>query len=114
MVRDKDWERIQRRLRAAKNQRKEFSAAGWTFLGVLAGSVLAGMVWEPAYRAMSPELRPEFAWIWPAFVATDIGAGILSAGAFWAARVTGDAEAASIDEILEDMAEIQRVTEAQP
>lgn len=112
MIRDKDWDRIERRLNSAKHHRKEFFGAAWTFVGVLAGAILGAVAWAPAHRAMPADMQPEFAWVWPVFIATAVASLILAVGAFWAARLTEGTEAASIDEILEDMAEIRRNTES--
>lgn len=105
-VRRKDWDRIRRRLESVKGQRKEFSSAAWAFVGIAVSAIFAGIAWDPAYRTMAAPARPDAAWVWPTLINIGIAATIIAAATFWFSRQSKASEAASIEEILEDMDEI--------
>lgn len=106
MVRHKDWDRIRRRLESAKGQRKEFSGAGWAFVGIFVSALFAGIAWSPTYRSLPVALRPDAAWVWPTIIILGCAALLIAGTMFWASHITKGAERVSIDEVLEDMDEI--------
>lgn len=117
LVREKDWVRLRRRIDAAQKHRKEFAAVGWACVGVSASALFSGIAWEPAYRVLPSDLRPDFAWVWPAIVLLGAAGLVIATAMFWAAHVTKGAEGVSIQEVLEDMDEIRppaRVTSPGP
>lgn len=112
VVREKDWTRLRRQLKSTQQHRREFSAIAWASIGFAASAVLSGISWAPAYKALAPEQRPEFAWVWPALIALGILGLVLGAAMFWASHVTKGSEAATIGQILEDMDDIRDVKKA--
>ena len=107
MLRDKDWARIRKRLKTAQQQRREYSAIGWALVGVFVSATFGAISWEPAYRAMPAELRPEFAWVWPAILSIGISAAVVGAILFWVSSQSKSAERISIQEVIDDMDEIR-------
>lgn len=114
LVREKDWARIRRRIDSAQKHRREFSAVGWTCVGISVSTVLSGISWAPAYRVLPPDQMPEFAWVWPTIILLGIAGLVVAAAMFWAAHITKSAAGTSIEEVLEDMDEIHPPSAATP
>ncbi|MET4095045.1 hypothetical protein [Arthrobacter sp. UYCu712] len=114
MVREKDWARIRRRIDSAQKHRREFAAFGWACIGVAVSAVFSAMSWEPAYRVLPPDQRPDFAWVWPAILAIGISGLVVAAFMFRAAHISAGAEGVSIRDVLEDMDEIHPRPGARP
>lgn len=106
-----DWSRLRTRVQRLRKQRREFSAAAWTFVGIAISAVFAGLSWAPAYRVLGESERGEFAWIWPALICMGVLGVLMSAGMFWAAHVTKQSAAETIDSLAEDMDAIRDVRE---
>lgn len=109
MMRESDWVRIRTRIERLKKQRREFSAAAWTFVGLGISAVLTMLTWAPAYRALTGPQQAEFAWVWPALIGALILGVVVSVGAFWGAHIVKDAAAETIATVAGDMDEIRDV-----
>lgn len=109
VMRESDWVRIRARVERLKKQRREFSAAAWTFVGLALSAVLTMFTWAPAFKALEDVAQREFAWVWPALVGALALGVLMSIGMFWAAHVVKDAAAETIHTVAGDMDDIHDV-----
>lgn len=108
-MRMSDWTRLRMRVQRLRKQRREFSAAAWTFVGIAISAILSMLSWAPAHKALVSEQQVEFAWVWPALIGMLALGVLMSIGMFWAAHVTKDAAAETVDALADDMDAIRDV-----
>jgi len=102
MMNERDWARIQKRIGSMKKQQPQFSAAGWTCVGLVISALFAGLSWVQPFAALGAN-QSTFLWVWVAIVALAALGILLGAGMFWAAAVTRGYEKSTAAEILEEM-----------
>jgi hypothetical protein len=108
MMRERDWLRIRKRIDGMKKQERQFSAIGWTCVGLVISAGFAALSWIQPYAALGNN-QSTFSWVWVAIIALGVLGILLGAGMFWAAYVTRDHEKSTAAEIVEEMDEIHTI-----
>lgn len=109
MMRERDWLRIRKRVDGMKKQERQFSAIGWTCVGLVISAAFAALSWIQPYVALGAN-QSMFSWVWVAIIALGALGTLLGGGMFWAAHVTRDHEKSTAAEIVDEMDSIHTVS----